>query len=56
MFSGVPPIGVMVGLASGYLSGWVDLAFQRITDIGIALEQAKGVIASVPAAAGSSYW
>ena len=26
-------IGVMVGLASGYLSGWVDLVFQRITDI-----------------------
>ncbi len=26
-------IGVMVGLASGYLSGWVDLMFQRITDI-----------------------
>ena len=25
--------GVMVGLASGYLSGWVDLVFQRITDI-----------------------
>lgn len=26
-------IGVMIGLASGYLSGWVDLTFQRITDI-----------------------
>ena len=26
-------IGVMVGLASGYLSGWVDLLFQRVTDI-----------------------
>jgi peptide/nickel transport system permease protein len=26
-------IGVIVGLASGYLSGWVDLLFQRITDI-----------------------
>jgi peptide/nickel transport system permease protein len=26
-------IGVIVGLASGYLSGWVDLIFQRITDI-----------------------
>ena len=26
-------IGVIVGLASGYLSGWVDLAFQRVTDI-----------------------
>jgi peptide/nickel transport system permease protein len=26
-------IGVMIGLASGYLSGWVDLAFQRVTDI-----------------------
>ncbi|HMH74832.1 MAG TPA: ABC transporter permease [Bradyrhizobium sp.] len=26
-------IGVVVGLASGYLSGWVDLVFQRITDI-----------------------
>src|SRR4051794_41898939 len=26
-------IGVMVGLASGYLSGWVDLGFQGITDI-----------------------
>ena len=25
--------GVMIGLASGYLSGWVDLVFQRITDI-----------------------
>src|ERR1700736_425198 len=25
--------GVVVGLASGYLSGWVDLVFQRITDI-----------------------
>jgi peptide/nickel transport system permease protein len=25
--------GVMVGLASGYLSGWVDLVFQRIIDI-----------------------
>jgi len=23
----------MIGLASGYLSGWVDLVFQRITDI-----------------------
>ena len=26
-------IGVIVGLTSGYLSGWVDLLFQRITDI-----------------------
>ena len=26
-------IGVMIGLTSGYLSGWVDLVFQRITDI-----------------------
>jgi peptide/nickel transport system permease protein len=26
-------IGVVVGLTSGYLSGWVDLVFQRITDI-----------------------
>jgi peptide/nickel transport system permease protein len=26
-------IGVMVGLASGYLSGWVDLVFQRVTDM-----------------------
>jgi peptide/nickel transport system permease protein len=26
-------IGVMVGLTSGYLSGWVDLVFQRVTDI-----------------------
>jgi peptide/nickel transport system permease protein len=26
-------IGVMIGLASGYLSGWVDLVFQRVTDI-----------------------
>jgi len=26
-------IGVIVGLASGYLSGWVDLVFQRIIDI-----------------------
>ena len=26
-------IGVIVGLASGYLSGWVDLVFQRITDV-----------------------
>jgi peptide/nickel transport system permease protein len=26
-------IGVFVGLISGYLSGWVDLIFQRITDI-----------------------
>ena len=26
-------IGVVVGLTSGYLSGWVDLLFQRITDI-----------------------
>src|SRR5215218_1996100 len=26
-------IGVVIGLASGYLSGWVDLVFQRITDI-----------------------
>src|SRR6202162_536855 len=26
-------IGVMVGLASGYLAGWVDLVFQRVTDI-----------------------
>jgi len=25
--------GVMIGLASGYLSGWVDLLFQRVTDI-----------------------
>jgi peptide/nickel transport system permease protein len=25
--------GVMIGLASGYLSGWVDLVFQRIIDI-----------------------
>lgn len=25
--------GVIVGLASGYLSGWVDLVFQRVTDI-----------------------
>jgi peptide/nickel transport system permease protein len=26
-------IGVMIGLASGYLSGWVDLVFQRLIDI-----------------------
>jgi peptide/nickel transport system permease protein len=26
-------IGVIVGLTSGYLSGWVDLVFQRITDV-----------------------
>ena len=26
-------LGVIIGLASGYLSGWVDLVFQRITDI-----------------------
>jgi peptide/nickel transport system permease protein len=26
-------IGVVIGLASGYLSGWVDLVFQRIIDI-----------------------
>ena len=26
-------IGVMIGLTSGYLSGWVDLVFQRVTDI-----------------------
>ena len=26
-------IGVMIGLASGYLSGWVDLVFQRVTDV-----------------------
>src|SRR4051794_885496 len=26
-------IGVLIGLASGYLSGWVDLVFQGITDI-----------------------
>jgi peptide/nickel transport system permease protein len=26
-------IGVMIGLASGYISGWVDLVFQRLTDI-----------------------
>jgi peptide/nickel transport system permease protein len=26
-------IGVIVGLTSGYLSGWVDLIFQRVTDI-----------------------
>jgi len=26
-------IGVMVGLVSGYLAGWVDLVFQRVTDI-----------------------
>jgi peptide/nickel transport system permease protein len=25
--------GVSIGLASGYLSGWVDLIFQRVTDI-----------------------
>ena len=25
--------GVIVGLTSGYLSGWVDLVFQRVTDI-----------------------
>jgi peptide/nickel transport system permease protein len=26
-------IGVVVGLTSGYLSGWVDLVFQRVTDM-----------------------
>jgi peptide/nickel transport system permease protein len=26
-------IGVVIGLTSGYLSGWVDLVFQRVTDI-----------------------
>jgi peptide/nickel transport system permease protein len=26
-------IGVLIGLASGYLSGWVDLVFQRVIDI-----------------------
>ena len=25
--------GVIIGLASGYLSGWVDLVFQRVTDV-----------------------
>jgi len=25
--------GIIIGLASGYLSGWVDLVFQRVTDI-----------------------
>ena len=25
--------GIVIGLASGYLSGWVDLVFQRVTDI-----------------------
>jgi peptide/nickel transport system permease protein len=25
--------GVVIGLTSGYLSGWVDLVFQRVTDI-----------------------
>jgi peptide/nickel transport system permease protein len=25
--------GVIIGLTSGYLSGWIDLAFQRVTDI-----------------------
>ncbi len=25
--------GVIIGLASGYLAGWVDLVFQRVTDI-----------------------
>ena len=31
MLGGV--FGVIIGLASGYLSGWVDLVFQRVTDI-----------------------
>lgn len=26
-------LGVMIGLTSGYLSGWVDLCFQRLVDI-----------------------
>ncbi|MCK1385942.1 ABC transporter permease [Bradyrhizobium sp. 21] len=26
-------IGVVVGLTSGYLSGWVDLVFQRVSDV-----------------------
>ncbi|MBS0529512.1 MAG: ABC transporter permease [Proteobacteria bacterium] len=26
-------IGVLIGLASGYLSGWIDLVFQRVIDI-----------------------
>ncbi|QIG96685.1 MULTISPECIES: ABC transporter permease [unclassified Bradyrhizobium] len=26
-------LGVIVGLTSGYLAGWVDLVFQRVTDI-----------------------
>jgi peptide/nickel transport system permease protein len=26
-------IGVIVGLTSGYLSGWVDLVFQRVSDV-----------------------
>ncbi len=26
-------LGVIIGLTSGYLSGWVDLVFQRVTDI-----------------------
>ncbi|MBV9530425.1 MAG: ABC transporter permease [Bradyrhizobium sp.] len=26
-------IGVTIGLTSGYLSGWVDLVFQRLTDV-----------------------
>jgi peptide/nickel transport system permease protein len=26
-------LGVLIGLASGYWSGWVDLLFQRLTDI-----------------------
>jgi peptide/nickel transport system permease protein len=25
--------GVIIGLTSGYLSGWVDLVFQRVTDV-----------------------
>jgi peptide/nickel transport system permease protein len=26
-------LGIGIGLASGYLSGWVDLVFQRVTDV-----------------------
>src|SRR3569623_1730698 len=26
-------IGVIVGLTSGFLSGWIDLVFQRVSDV-----------------------
>lgn len=43
------PIGLVIGAASGYLGGWVDTVFMRITDIALAFPRLILALAFVTA-------